>query len=98
MSFAIVAVLVLPVRVGGSPTGPSASPLGDTRVGVSVVDREIEEAYISSIRQGKLSTGDTRAESANASAVYPRRYPDNYRPTRKEVDAAEPSGRPPEAI
>ena len=30
--------------------------------------------------------------------TYPRKYPDNIQPERKEVDPAEPSGKPPEAI
>lgn len=98
MSFAIVAVLVLPIRVGGAPVGPSASPLGDAHVVTSIVDRRIEDAYIASVKQGTLPPADTHTETARGSANYPRLYPDNYRPIRKEVGPAEPSGRPPEAI
>jgi hypothetical protein len=97
MSFAIVAVLVLPVRLGGTLIGPVATPLSRGASPEVVVDSRIEAAYIASVRQASLPA-DTPAELARASGSFPRIYPDNYRPTRKEVSPAEPSGRPPEAI
>jgi len=43
--------------------------------------------------------GITTEEPVNRSVgTYPRKYPDNIYPDRKEVSPAEPSGRPPEAI
>jgi hypothetical protein len=103
MSFAIVAVLVLPVRIGGTliggtVIGPIASPLGQLSRAETVGDRDVESAYIASVRQGTLPAADSRSEGARETASYLRIYPDNYHPTRKEVGPAEPNGRPPEAI
>jgi hypothetical protein len=98
MSFAIVAVLVLPVKLGGTLIGPVATAPVD-RSATSAVDRQVEAAYIASVRQGGLA--DTAAELAvglESAVSFPRNYPDNIRPTRKEVGPAEPAGRPPEAI
>ncbi len=97
MSFALVAVLVLPVRLGGRLLGAVATPRPAPAATASFTDRRIEAAYIAAVRQG--SPGPAEALAANAAASsYPRIYPDNYRPTRKEVGPAEPAGRPPEAI
>jgi anti-sigma factor RsiW len=99
MSFAIVTVLVVPSRFGGDILGPVASPNAGTALrSESVVERRIEADYIAAGRQGSLNppAGDSRADVASAS--YPRRYPDNLRPTRKEVGPTEPSGRPSGAI
>ncbi|MBA2382988.1 MAG: hypothetical protein H0V73_12835 [Chloroflexi bacterium] len=93
MSFAIVAVLVLPVRLGQTLIGPVATPAGGGAT--SVVERQVEATYIASGRQ-VLLVGT--AASLVAGGAFPRNYPDNYRPTRKEVSPAEPAGRPPEAI
>ena len=98
MSFAIVAVLVLPVRMGGTLVGPVASPPATTGGSINVADRRIEAAYIAAVRQGSLAPADTLQAAAGTVSSYPRIYPDNIRPTRKEVGPAEPTGRPPEAI
>lgn len=103
MSAAIVAVLVAPLQVGSSGlAGPNASaPI--IRPAVPVEERRIELHYIRSSRQ--LRSGSQPAallpvkQAPDAtSASYPRNYPDNIRPERKEVTPAEPSGRRPEAI
>ncbi|MBA2721218.1 MAG: zf-HC2 domain-containing protein [Chloroflexi bacterium] len=98
MSFALVAVLVLPVRFGGSLVGPIATPRPDSAAATSFIDRRIEAAYIAAVRQGSLLAAENPGAVAPTAGSYPRIYPDNYRPTRKEVGGAEPTGRPPEAI
>ena len=97
MSMAIVAVLVVPLQIGGAvapagdPSGPSAAELTAMRQ-----ERRAEAAYLASIRQGTLPM--TRPATAGQLGDLPARYPDNIRPERKEVSQPEPSGRPPEAI
>ena len=98
MSFAIVAVLVLPVHLGATLIGPIATPLDPGRTTSDLVDRQIEAEYIATVRQGAAVTAGYDTGPASTSVGSPRNYPDNYRPTRKEVGPAEPNGRPPEAI
>jgi anti-sigma factor RsiW len=98
MSFAIVAVLVLPVRLGGTLIGPVATPLEQRSPASELVDRMIEAQYIASIRQGGVTVPDAAEGSGPAASGNVRNYPDNYHPTRKEVGPVEPNGRPPEAI
>ena len=99
MSFAIVAVLVMPVRLGGSVLGPVAAPEATRSTGGNFLERQIEAAYIASVRMGSMATGGESLESTAETVIsYPRIYPDNYRPPRKEVTPEEPAGRPPEAI
>jgi hypothetical protein len=102
MSFAIVAVLVLPVRLGGTLIGPVATPQVE-HTDASALDRQVEAAYIASVRQGNLSATEAATNAGLAIGIgpavsFPRNYPDNIRPIRKEVGPAEPAGRPPEAI
>lgn len=98
MSFALVAVLVLPVRLGGTLVGPVATPRpASTATGTSI-DRRIEAAYIAAVRQGSVSPAESITSNAWAAGSHPRIYPDSFRPTRKEVGPDEPAGRPPEAI
>jgi anti-sigma factor RsiW len=97
MSFAIVAVLVLPVPLGASLIGPVATP-GPGAAGPATRDLQIEAAYIASIRQASLSGPSDLAASVAASGSYPRIYPDNDRFVRKEVSPDQPAGRSPEAI
>lgn len=98
MSFAIVAVLVLPVRMGSTLIGPVATPPVTSGATVNVVDRRIEAAYIAAVRQGSPTPAASLQAAAGSVSSYPRIYPDNIRPTRKEVGPAEPTRRPPEAI
>jgi hypothetical protein len=96
MSFAIVAVLVLPFRLtNGTLLGPAASPTLGWSAGSSLVDRRIEFVYIATVHRRAQSNG---ALDAGGAGPYPRNYPDNIRPIRKEVGPAQPTGRPPEAI
>jgi len=97
MSVGIVAVLVLPFRLGGgSLLGPAASSVIDRPGGVTLEERRIEANYIALVRQGPLPSGDWR--HVLAATTHQLSYPDNIRPPRKEVSPAEPTGRPPEAI
>jgi anti-sigma factor RsiW len=98
MSFAIVAVLVLPVRLGGTLIGPMATPLEQRSPASELVDRQIEAEYIANVHQGSLTGPDTPPDPGSATFGTFRNYPDNYHPTRKEVGPVEPNGRPPEAI
>ena len=95
MSVALVAVLIAPLQIGGAPpsSAPSAAPVD--RSVVSLIERRIEADYISSTHEGTLPASQPVARPAG---TFPRNFPDNYRPDRKEVSPAEPSGRPPEAI
>jgi hypothetical protein len=95
MSIALVAVLIAPLRFGTSV--PSASPTyqAASQLGVSLEERKAEAAYLANTRTGTLP----REQPASRPLVtYPRNYPDNIHPERKEVTPAEPSGKPPEAI
>lgn len=100
MSFALVAVLVLPVRLGGTLLGPVATsrPTDPAAATLRITDRRIEAAYIAAVRQVSFASAENSGPIEESTGSYPRIYPDNYRPTRKEVGPAEPSGRPPEAI
>jgi hypothetical protein len=95
MSVALVAVLIAPLRFGTSV--PSANPVYEpaSQLGVSFEERQAEAAYLANIRMGTLP----REQPVSRLVVtYPRNFPDNIHPDRKEVTSAEPSGRPPEAI
>jgi hypothetical protein len=95
MSIALVAVLIAPFRLGPSTTGSTPVYVSTSQLGVSVEERRAEAAYLNNIRMGTLP----REEPVSRPAVtYPRNYPDNIHPERKEVTLAEPSGKPPEAI
>ena len=98
MSVAIVTVLILPFQLGGSFRGPIDSPQGGNSTIASLADRQIEAAYIASVRSAGPAADDSAAERESSIGSYPRNYPDNYRPTRKEVGQAAPNGRPPDAI
>ncbi|GAC1664533.1 MAG: hypothetical protein NVS9B8_04970 [Candidatus Limnocylindrales bacterium] len=98
MSVAIVTVLILPFQLGGSFGRPLDSPAGGQSSISSLADRQIEAAYIASVRSAGPAGDDSAAERSSSIGGYPRNYPDNYRPTRKEVGQAAPNGRPPEAI
>jgi len=95
MSVALVVVLVAPMRIGGADasSAPSAAPINLNPV--SLAERRVEANYILSTHQGTLPATQPVVRPAG---TFPRIYPDNYRPERKEVGPAEPSGRPPEAI
>lgn len=97
MSFALVAILVLPVRLGGTLIGPVASPRPDRSVVGTFADVQIEAAYIASARQAGVSSDTGVASTAATAGNYPRIYPDS-RFVRKEVISEQPVRRAPEAI
>jgi len=92
MSFAIVAVLIVPFRLGnGGLAGSAASPTVQTAPATSLADRRIEAAYLALSR-----TPPTSASLAVGSV--PQNLPHEILVVRKEVHSAKPSGRPPEPI
>ena len=96
MSIALVAVLVAPFRVGTSTTS-SAPRLSAVEPARRLASRSAgsRPPISPTIRMGTFP----KEEPASRPVVtYPRNYPDNIHPERKEVDPAEPSGKPPEAI
>jgi hypothetical protein len=98
MSFAIVAVLVVPFRLGGGTLlGPAASPTIERSSAVNPADRRIEAAYIAAVHQASLAPADSLV-SWQAAGNYPRIYPDNDPTIRKEVTSGQPVRRVPEAI
>jgi hypothetical protein len=97
MSFALVAVLIVPFRLsGGSLLGSAASPTTDRASSVDLADHRIETAYIATVRRHEASTGHAIIAAAPASA-FSRMYPDRFHPTRKEVGPAATTTRPSEA-
>jgi len=95
MSIALVAVLVAPFRVATPATSSAPTYLPSSQLGVALEERRVEAAYLANIRMG---TFPTKEPASRPVVIYPRNYPDNIHPERKEVDPAEPSGKPPEAI
>lgn len=100
MSVAIVVVLVVPIGFNGRGSAdPTARPLAAPPTAITLADRRIEAAYITSTRHGTFPEAATSlATDVEGAGSFPRNWPDNVKPERKEVGPAEPSGRPPEAI
>jgi anti-sigma factor RsiW len=95
MSVALVAVLIVPLRVGGQPlagASPTPAPALNPH---SIAERRVEAEYIANTRQGTISVTETVVRPAG---TFSRTYPDGIRPERKEVSPASPSGRPMEAV
>ncbi|HUQ78043.1 MAG TPA: hypothetical protein VM427_04125 [Patescibacteria group bacterium] len=100
MSVALVALIVLPIRIGGTLRGPMAAsrPTDPLVATLRIIDRRIEDEYIAAVRQGDFASDHPGRSIEESAGGRPRIYPDNIRPTRKEVGPAEPAGRRPEAI
>ena len=95
MSFAIVAVIVVPFRFGGGSLDQSAAtPLGQAAP-VNPAERRIETAYIAAVRRVASAAGASQA--GDSSVAFNRIYPDDIRPQRKEVGPAATTVRPSEA-
>jgi hypothetical protein len=93
MSFAIVAVLVLPAQQGGATLlGAAGSPVTGLMPAVSSFDRQVEADYLSNSRL--LKSGGSVATVGSV----PFNYPREIREIRKEVHLETPSGRPIEPI
>jgi hypothetical protein len=88
MSFAIVAILILPIRLSGAgvvdPT-IAATFSTETSTSVSRADRLVEAAYVGNVR---------RQPTADTIRSLPLNIPIEIREVRKEVHSAKPSGRP----
>jgi hypothetical protein len=98
MSFAIVAVLVLPVRLNGTGVvDPTIGPTSASDASVSPAERQTENAFMARQRIPATSNDDAEA-AAGAASTSLIRYPDNERPKQKEVDPAQSTGRPAQAI
>jgi hypothetical protein len=90
MSLALLVVLLVPLRFGATTT---ISPNLD-RLVASPAERRIEANYISTSRRGSTLVHESAARPTGGG---PRNYPDGFRPQRKEVAPAEPSGLAPAA-
>lgn len=91
MSFALVAVLVLPIRfAGGALVDPTIAATFSSDTSVSPAERLIESAYRASSRR--------QPTSADSVGSLPLNLPAEIWQVRKEVHSAKPSGRPPEPI
>jgi hypothetical protein len=91
MSFAIVAVLIVPFRLGNGLVGSAASPTIRVAPATSVADRRIEAAYLAFSRMPPTSV-------TVAIGSVPQNLPQEILQVRKEVHSAKPSVRPPEPI
>jgi hypothetical protein len=99
MSFALVAILVMPVRLGGSLLGPLATQRPAAAAAGTALERRIEAEYIASVRQTTLAgASDGLASRPSLAGNYPRIYPDNDRLGAKEVSTDQAVRRSPEAI
>jgi len=94
LSFAIVAVVVVPFRFGGGTLDAGAAPLGQSAP-INPAERRIETAYIAAVRHVASTAGANQI--FDTSAAFNRIYPDDIRPTRKEVGPAATTVRPSEA-
>jgi len=94
LSFAIVAVVVVPFRFGGGTLDAGATPLGQSAP-INPAERRIETAYIAAVRHVASTAGAN--QNFDTSAAFNRIYPDDIRPTRKEVGPAATTVRPSEA-
>jgi hypothetical protein len=95
MSFAIVAVVVVPFRFGGSTLDAGASAPLEQSAPINPAERRIETAYIAAVRHVASTAGAN--QNFDTSAAFNRIYPDDIRPTRKEVGPAATTVRPSEA-
>jgi anti-sigma factor RsiW len=94
MSFAIVAVIVVPFRFGGGTLDQdAAAPLGQSAP-INLADRRVENAYIAAVRHASSTAGVNEEDKSTA---FNRIYPDDIRPQRKEVGPAATTFRPSEA-
>jgi hypothetical protein len=98
MSFAIVAVLVIPVRLdGASVVDPTIATSFSRDTSVTPAERADENAFLARQRVPSAAA-EHDATAGPTGSMYPIRYPDNIRPKQKEVDPAQSTGRPAQAI
>jgi hypothetical protein len=95
MSLGLVAVLVAPIRIDGSGQRRAEVDAATDRSRAALMDRRVEARYISTMSRKGTFPDSTLAVWPSGS--YPRIYPDDIRPERKEVNPVAPSVRPIEA-
>lgn len=91
MGAALVAVLVVPLRIGGQPMSDASPTPAPDRAASSEIDSRLEADYIRTIRQRTTSVSETVIRPAG---TLPRVYPDGIRPEPKEVSPENPTRRP----
>ena len=96
LSFGMVAVIVVPLRVGGGTLDPGPSAPAGLSAPVNRAERRIENAYIASVRRVATPAWATSL-AEDESTAFIRIYPDDIRPQRKEVGPAATTIRPSEA-
>jgi hypothetical protein len=104
MSLALVAVLIVPLRFGTSSSEPASSKPDRvspstgivTSTPASAADGRIERAYIATVRRLESSAAGP-SQGGEPGIAFNRIYPDDVRPTRKEVGPAATAIRPSEA-
>lgn len=97
MSLAIVAVLVIPLRIGGVNSSAAVqTAVPSERTAAVFIERRVEAKYLSTMtRKGTFPAQSTTVRSTGA---VPKSYPDGIlRPDRKEVSPVTPTERPIEA-
>lgn len=97
MGLAIVAILVIPLRVGGAGQ-PSASLTAAPfeQRAAAVIERRAEAKYISTMT--RKGTFPAQSAPVRSTGAVPKSYPDGIlRPDRKEVSPVTPTERPIEA-
>jgi hypothetical protein len=97
MSLAIVALLVVPLRIGGAGQAAGSLTAVPAEQSAAVfIERRAEARYISTMtRKGTFPASSTVVRSTGA---VPKSYPDGIlRPDRKEVSPVTPTERPIEA-
>lgn len=97
MSLAIVAVLVVPLRIGGAGQAAGSLTAVPAEQNAAVfLERRAEAKYISTMtRKGTFPASSTIVRTTGA---VPKSYPDGIlRPDRKEVSPVAPTERPIEA-
>jgi hypothetical protein len=93
MSFAIVAVLAMPLRLSWFSPSAEASASPTTNPVTTPEERRVETAYLAASRRIVSVPG-----AIISTGIIPASVPREVWDVRKEVHSAKPSGRPPEPI
>ena len=96
MSLAIVAVLVIPLRIGSVNQPPITTAAPSERSAAVFIERRVEAKYISTMT--RKGTFPAQSATVRSTGAVPKSYPDGIlRPDRKEVSPVAPPERPLEA-
>ena len=98
MSFAIVAVLVLPFRLGPDRFAELAGPAATPDANTVNTERLIETAYLASSRRLAATAADATVTGAASSGGDASNIPAEIWQVRKEVHSPKPTGRRAEPI